>query len=102
MASTPSPSSTLSLSSTHLSFLPQKHPFRQGLLSTATVGRKTRFLKFKFSAVRAVGGSGGTSRSRRVAYRESQSQNQLPISQFKEIASTFVPPALFVAVTFGN
>ncbi|XP_021747789.1 NLR family CARD domain-containing protein 3-like isoform X2 [Chenopodium quinoa] len=100
MASTPSPSSTISLSSTQLPFQPQNHPLRRGLLFPTTIGGRRRCLKLKFSAVRAAAGSAGSSRSHRVVYRESQAQNPASIGQFKEFASAIVPPAIFIAVSF--
>ena len=101
-ATTSNTSSTLSLSSTKFPFLIQKHnPFRQNFLFPATFDGRRRSLKLKFS-VKAANGSTGSSRSRRKVYKESQEQNQLPIGQFKEIASAVVPSALFIAVSFGN
>ncbi|CAO2829198.1 unnamed protein product [Amaranthus hypochondriacus] len=99
-ATTSNTSSTLSLSSTKFPFLIQKNnPFRRNLLFPASFDGRRRFLKLKFS-VKAANGSTGSSRSRRKVYKESQEQNQLPIGQFKKIASAVVPPALFIAVSF--
>ncbi|KAL2937863.1 Protein NLRC3 [Bienertia sinuspersici] len=98
MSSIPSHTFTPSLSSSKLAFLPHNHPFHRSVLFPANFNGRKRCLKLKFTPVRAAA-SGGSSRSRRVAYRESQAQNQLPINQFKEIASAVAPPALFVALT---